>query len=553
MLAGLMLLVAAATGAQPVAIVDVTVIPMNRETALAHQTVMVQGERIVSVGPAGSTRVPDDAVIIDGSGRYLVPGLTDAHVHLAGTIFGRGREEFGDAPLYLAYGVTTVFNLGGTAEHLDWRRRVIAGDLLAPTIYTSPPFFNEPYVTSPEDVEREIAASAAAGYDFLKFREIVNPRRGPTTVGLSGMAYSTMNDAARQAGLPLIGHAPVNLGLDAMLEARQQSLAHVGELTRLYFNPVMRHRWSLLAGGIGLLIVLVVIFAALLMRVMRRNRPMHRRHARAVPWPTAALGSAGVIAAACYVAFSPGGPLFDSDGLRGVFTASGLVIVGATIALTWRRSLVVIPAVAMTYWMLVWAPIGWRSSQAGIDQVARSLKEAGTVVQSTLIVYDSFSASRRPALARDPAIDYLQPSARDRWRQLPQDVTGVQALNQYPEFTSRVTAALHRAGVPLVAGTDALGVSLITPGSSFHRELELLREAGLTPYEVLHTATMAPASFLGKTEEFGSIQAGRRADLLLVARDPLQDLSSLRQPLAVMVRGRWLRRELLDTMLAGLS
>ena len=72
MLAGLMLLVAAATGAQPVAIVDVTVIPMNRETALAHQTVVVQGERIVSVGSAGSTRVPDDAVIIDGSGRYLV-------------------------------------------------------------------------------------------------------------------------------------------------------------------------------------------------------------------------------------------------------------------------------------------------------------------------------------------------------------------------------------------------------------------------------------------------------------------------------------------------
>ena len=105
----------------------------------------------------------------------------------------------------------------------------------------------------------------------------------------------------------------------------------------------------------------------------------------------------------------------------------------------------------------------------------------------------------------------------------------------------------------LVAGTDALGLSLIAPGSSLHRELELLHEAGLTPYEVLHTATVAPALFLGKTEEFGSIQVGRRADLLLVERDPLQDLSTLRQPLAVMVRGRWLRREQLDTMLAGLS
>ena len=381
-LVGLLLLAStAATSAQPVAIVDVTVIPMNRETTLAHQTVVVQGESILSVGSTGNTPVPDDAVIIDGSGRYLVPGLTDAHVHLAGTIFGRGREEFGDAPLYLAYGVTTVFNLGGTAEHLDWRRRVIAGDLLAPTIYTSPPFFNEPYVTSPEEVEREISASVTAGYDLLKFREIVGRARGPTTVGLSVMAYRRMNDAARRAGLPLVGHAPVNLGLDAMLDARQQSLAHVGELTRIHFNPVMRHRWSLLAGGIGLLIVLVVVFTPVLMRVMRRHRRVHPAQAR-VLWPAIALGTAGLMAAACYVAFSPGGPLFDSNGLRAIFTAAGLVIIGATIVLAWLRSLVVIPAVAMTYWMLVWTPIAWRTSQVGIDQVAGRLKDAGTMVQS---------------------------------------------------------------------------------------------------------------------------------------------------------------------------
>ena len=547
----LLLGASAALGGQSVALVDVTVIPMDRETTLPHQTVVVNGERIVSVGPAGNTPVPDDAVIIDGTGRFLVPGLTDAYVHLAGTVFGPGRTQFGDAPLYLAHGVTTVFNLGGTAEHLDWRRRIIAGDSLAPTIYTSPPFFNEPRVTSLQDVEREIAASVAAGYDLLKFREIVGRDPGPTTVGLSLTAYRRMNDAAQRAGLPLVGHAPVNLGLDTMLEARQQSLAHVGELTRLYFNPVIRHRWSLIAGGIGLLVVLVIVLTSRLMAVIRQNRRV-RPLSRRVRWSTAALGTAGLMAAACYAAFSPGGPLFDSNGLRAIFTIAGLVIVGATTALTWQRSLVVIPALAMTYWMLVWTPIAWRSSQAGIDRLARNLKDAGTVVQSTLIVYDTFSASRRPALARDPTIDYLQPSARDRWRRLPQDVTGVQVLNRYPEFTRRVTAALHRAGVPLVAGTDALGLALITPGSSLHRELELLHEAGLTPYEVLHTATMAPASFLGKTEEFGSIQVGRRADMLLVERDPLQDLSSLRQPLAVMVRGHWLRREQLEAMLAAL-
>ena len=84
-LVGLLLLVVPASpGAQSVAIVDVTVIPMDRETTLAHHTVVVRGERIVSVGPTENTPVPDDAVIIDATGRYLVPGLTDAHVHLAG-------------------------------------------------------------------------------------------------------------------------------------------------------------------------------------------------------------------------------------------------------------------------------------------------------------------------------------------------------------------------------------------------------------------------------------------------------------------------------------
>jgi hypothetical protein len=551
-LAGFLLLgVPAVLSAQSVAIVDVTLIPMDRDRTLARQTVVVRGNRIEGVGPTATTPVPDDAVVVDGVGRYLVPGLTDAHVHLAGTVFGPGRAQFGDAPLYLAYGVTTVINLGGTSEHLDWRRRIIAGELLAPTIYTSPPFFNEPRVNSPEEVEREISATATAGYDLLKFREIVGRYPAPTTVGLSLTAYQRMNDAARRVGLPLVGHAPVNLGLDAMLDARQQSLAHIGELTRLYFNPVVRHRWSLIAGGTGLLIVLLVALTSGLMAVIKRNRRVPRPQAR-VRWPTAALAIGGLVAAACYAAFSPGGPLFDSTGLRMMFTAAALVITGTTLVLAWRRSVMVIPAVAMTYWAAVWTPIAWRSSKAGIDHVARSLKSAGIVVQSTLINYDTFSASRRPSLAHDSAIDYLQPSARDRWRRLPEEVTGVQALNRYPEFTRQVTAALHRAGVPLVAATDALGAPLITPGSSLHRELALLHEAGLTRYEALYAATVAPASFLRKMEEFGTIQVGRRADLLFLEANPLEDLFSLRQPLAVMVRGRWLPREQLEAMLAAL-
>ena len=96
-----------------VAFVNVNVIPMDRERIEQRQTVVVRGDRIVAIGAAGEVSVPEGAMVIDGAGGYLLPGLTDAHVHLPGTVFARSRPDFGDAPLYLAFGVTSVMNLGG--------------------------------------------------------------------------------------------------------------------------------------------------------------------------------------------------------------------------------------------------------------------------------------------------------------------------------------------------------------------------------------------------------------------------------------------------------
>ena len=92
----------------------------------------------------------------------------------------RTRDDFADAPLYLAYGVTTVLNLSGTPTILEWHKRVEAGTLLGPTIYTSGPFVNEPRVNTPEEVERDIVAQAQQGYDLIKFHEFPS-----TTIGLS--------------------------------------------------------------------------------------------------------------------------------------------------------------------------------------------------------------------------------------------------------------------------------------------------------------------------------------------------------------------------------
>ena len=134
-------------------------------------------------------------------------------------------------------------------------------------------------------------------------------------------------------------------------------------------------------------------------------------------------------------------------------------------------------------------------------------------------------------------MEYLDETVRTRWRRLPQAGSPGYA---YHRFMKKVVGALHRAGVPLVAGTDAMGFPLIVPGASLHRELQLLTESGLTPYEAIRAATINPAVFLGKEKEFGTVAEGKRADSLLVD-ESTSGPRALKQPLGVMVRGRWIR------------
>src|SRR5438874_8612864 len=238
-----------AQGPQPmtVAFTNVNVIPLDQEGVKQDRTVLVRGDRIVSIGSTYEVKVPSDAVVIDGAGQYLVPGLTDAHVHVPGTPVMRTRDDFGDAPIYLAYGVTTVVNLGGSPMVLEWRRRVDAGTLLGPTIYTAGPFVNEPRVNTPDEVERDIVAQAQLGYNLIKFHEFFLR----TTTGLSLPAYRSMVETARRIGIPLVGHAPVNLGIDEMLQAGQ-SIAHLGMLN-IYFLPLSSHTAILLVTAVAIL------------------------------------------------------------------------------------------------------------------------------------------------------------------------------------------------------------------------------------------------------------------------------------------------------------
>ncbi|MCK5438853.1 MAG: amidohydrolase family protein, partial [Gemmatimonadetes bacterium] len=115
----------------------------------------------------------------------------------------------------------------------------------------------------------------------------------------------------------------------------------------------------------------------------------------------------------------------------------------------------------------------------------------------------------------------------------PDDVAERQTANR-----RLVVAALHSGKAKLLIGTDS-GIDIVAPGSSIHDELAQFNAAGLSPYEALRIATVGAAEFLGATNEFGTIAVGRRADLLLVDGNPLDDVGALRTLSGVVLRGEW--------------
>src|SRR5262249_52235120 len=122
-----------ATTASVVALIDVSVIPMDTERVLPHRTVVVENGRIVALQEGSAAKVPEGAVRVDGAGKFLMPGLCDAHVHLDGTA---------SLELFVLNGVTSVRNMAGNALVLSFRERVARGELLGPRIVTAGPLLD---------------------------------------------------------------------------------------------------------------------------------------------------------------------------------------------------------------------------------------------------------------------------------------------------------------------------------------------------------------------------------------------------------------------------
>jgi imidazolonepropionase-like amidohydrolase len=429
------------------AFVDVTIIPLGgeppqgvaglaiRRLAIPGQTVIVRDGRIAAIGPAASTAVPDDALRINGTGKFLMPGLAEMHGHVPGQAALAHATMF----LFVANGVTTVRGMQGSAAHIALRGQIDRGEVLGPRFYAAGPQLSGNSAPTPTIADSVVRAQKAAGYDLLKIQE-----------GLSRDSYDAVVAAARTVGIPFGGHVPDAVGLWHALESRQGTIDHLDNFMEAVTAADFPAQ-HLAARGVG-----------------GSTREIDRR-----------IAGAAAAAKRSGTAVVPTMPLWEM-----------LYIPPDSATLAGRAELRYVPRNMVA---------GWFRTVAG-----------GGRVQGE--------------------------AARREWR------------------TTRmnILRALHEARVPILLGTDAPQVFSV-PGFSIHREMETMVEAGMDPFAVLSSGTRNIAEHFGTLAEAGTIDVGKRADLILLDANPLDSVANVQRRTGVMVHGRWLPESEIQKGLSALA
>jgi hypothetical protein len=419
-----------------VAITNVTVIDMTGAPPKPGQTVVIRGNRIASVGPS---KAPDGARLIDGRGKYLIPGLWDMHVHL--TI--PGGETI--LSLYVVNGVTGVRDMNDSLQIIrGWQPRIANGSLIGPRIVASGPYLEGgpvpiPYllVKTPEQGRAAVDSLAKLGVDFVK----VHNR-------LSRASYFAIAEAVKQHGLTYAGHVPDSVTVVEASAAGQRSLEH------LFGFPSICTDSEKVA--------------------LAPKHPIQR--------------------------FLGGCAEKDPTADFKQVAANG----------AWA-----VPTLVVTY------PVGQ--------------------LPDTILGSDSTNKYRSAGLRR----------LEKMMMTIPNNVTPEAGVVGRKIFAKRIelVGAMHRAGIPLMTGSDAPGKNAFA-GFSLHDELSFFVQGGLSPMDALRSATYEPARYLNALDSLGTVQAGKLADLVLLDANPLDDIINTRRIAAVVWNGRVIdaaeRRKVLD-------
>ena len=410
-----------------VAITHVTVIDGSNPKPRLDQTVIVRGNHIASVGPAGKATIPAGARVLDGRGKFLVPGFWDMHVH---TAIAGGRDLLS---LYVGNGVTGVRDMAGDWDTLKtWRSEIKRGQLIGPRIIASGPYLEGGDVPIPHLLTRNAAEGragvdslAALGVDFIKVHS-----------QMTAEAYFAIARRARERGIVFAGHVPRVVGSEAASDSGQKSIEHL----------------------------------------------------LAIPAP-------------CTPA--------DSVTLAPKFTVQGAL---------------------------------GRCSSANLAPLYAKFVKNGTYVTPTFTAQVEVAYWPTHAVPGDTLAHYLPKAVRDYVASIfpmPDSIPPNADSVGRAMLAKRLhqVATMQRAGVHILTGTDA-PLRNSPPGFGLHEELLLLARGGMSPFEVLKSATLEPARYFGLADSTGTVAAGKWADLILLDANPLVDIGNTRRMSAVLVNGR---------------
>jgi cytosine/adenosine deaminase-related metal-dependent hydrolase len=444
-----------------IAIVNVTVIDAVNGIR-ENQTVVFDGDEITNVGPAAAEL--SVAETIDGTGKFLIPGLWDFHVHL--TYDDRFTNSM--PALFLSYGITSVRDTGGLMHKvLPVVENMRAQDAVAPRVFFAGPLLDGSFVVydgesrpeigvrnaTPDDARKTIRNLHEQGVDFIKIYEMVSPT-----------VFDAMVETAQELGLPIDSHVPLSLRA-SMAGPSVDSIEHLRNIE---------------------------------MDCAENAPELHETRLALLKNP---------------------------DGLSGADLRSSL------------HSLQRLPAIAAY-------------DEARCDQTLEALMSTMQVPTLRL-----GALNLAPPYERDDwqdALSRIRADTREDWRESAAEMAGNpnEEFTAFGEWALFLTGRMHARGVPIGAGTDT-PILVSVPGYSLHSELEMLVRAGLSPLEAIRSATLRPAEFFALADEMGTIDVGKRADLVLLDANPLENIANTKQIAAVVSKGKILTKNALSELVAA--
>lgn len=424
----------------------VNLIPMDAEQILEDYTLIIKNGKVDQMGPAFSMEIPDDAKEIDGTGKFLIPALSDMHVHLEGDAwnlmyppelkFTPAEINYEDILfIYLAKGITTLQVMSAFPEHVVIRDKIKAKQLWGPDLVLSrmidgagkawPPPIST-WIEGADEAGNAVKDAYETGYDRIKVYSF-----------LDKASYDTIMKVAGNLEMPVDGHIPKSTSVEHMIESGQAMVAHSEEFTQ--FAPDYKPETI---------------------------SSMASQLAQGKVWLTPTL--------------------ITSRNLVNLF-----------------------------------------------EHPDQELSKPGTA--------------------------QLHPLGMGIWTYIYENLykpipeTHQQHIKlSYETFQVPFVKEFYACGGKLLSGSDVLIPSNL-PGFTLHKELEELVNAGLTPYEALRVSTTNAHEFLENMDQAGTIEPGKRASLVLLSANPLEDITNTTKIDGIFHQGKWISEDEIKSRLAQIE